>query len=92
MRARPWRPCYDGKTREVEPHPTAAFCCPTGSALFASVDVSAFGVMNTESIVSVILAAAAVVREPAVSVASQALADLYAAAKYYVRKKRVDRR
>lgn len=47
--------------------------------------------MNTESIISVILAAAAVLREPAVSVASEALKDLYAAAKYYVRKKFVDR-
>lgn len=47
--------------------------------------------MNTESIVSVVLAAAAVLKEPATVIASQALKDLYAAAKYYLRKKFIDR-
>lgn len=45
------------------------------------------GVMNTESIVSVVLAAAAVLKEPATVVASQAVKDLYEAAKYYLRRK-----
>ena len=43
--------------------------------------------MNTESIVSALLAAAAVLKEPATTVAAQALKDLYAAAKYYLRRK-----
>jgi len=47
--------------------------------------------MNTESIVSVIMAAASVLKDPATAIASQALKDLYAAAKYYLRKKFADR-
>ena len=47
--------------------------------------------MNTESIVTVLLAAAAALKDPATAVAAQALKDLYAAAKYYLRKKFVDR-
>ena len=43
--------------------------------------------MNTESIISVIVAAAAWLKEPATSVASQAVRDLYDAAKYYLRRK-----
>lgn len=43
--------------------------------------------MNTESIIATVLAAAAALKEPAVSVASQALKDLYAATKYYLRRK-----
>lgn len=43
--------------------------------------------MNTESIVTALLAAAAVLKEPAAAVAAQALKDLYAAARYYLRKK-----
>lgn len=43
--------------------------------------------MNTESIITALLAAAAVLKEPATSVAAQALKDLYAAAKYYLRRK-----
>lgn len=45
------------------------------------------GVMNTESIVSVILAAAVALKEPATVVTSQAMKDLYEAAKYYLRRK-----
>jgi hypothetical protein len=45
------------------------------------------GVMNTESILSVILAAATVLKEPAATVAAQAVKDLYEAAKYYLRRK-----
>lgn len=45
------------------------------------------GVMNTETIIATLLAAAAALKEPAVSVASQALKDLYAATKYYFRRK-----
>lgn len=43
--------------------------------------------MNTDSIITVLLAAASVLKEPASAIASQALADLYAAAKYYLRRK-----
>lgn len=43
--------------------------------------------MNTETIIATLLAAAAALKEPAVSVASQALKDLYAATKYYLRRK-----
>lgn len=45
------------------------------------------GVMNTETIITALLAAAAALKNPAVSVASQALKDLYAATKYYLRRK-----
>ena len=43
--------------------------------------------MNTETIITVLLAAAAALKEPAASVASQALKDLYAATKHHLRRK-----
>lgn len=43
--------------------------------------------MNTESIVTTLLAAAALLKGPAATLANQALRDLYDAAKYYLRKK-----
>lgn len=43
--------------------------------------------MNTESIVSVFLAAASALKAPATAIAEQALKDLYAAARYYLRRK-----
>ncbi len=46
--------------------------------------------MNTETIVTVFLAAAAGLKDPASAVAAQAFKDLYAAAKYYLRRKLVD--
>jgi len=45
------------------------------------------GIMNTETIVSTLLAAAAWLKEPAHAIASQGLRDLYAAAKYYLKRK-----
>ena len=45
------------------------------------------GVMNTESIITTFLAGAAWLQEPAHAVASQALRDLYAATKYYLKRK-----
>lgn len=43
--------------------------------------------MNTEIIITTFLAAATVLKEPAAGIAAQALNDLYAAAKYYLRRK-----
>lgn len=43
--------------------------------------------MNTHSIIEALLAAASVLREPATAVASQLLKDLYAATRYYLRRK-----
>lgn len=43
--------------------------------------------MNTDSIITTFLAAAAWLQEPAHAVASQALRDLYAATKYYLKRK-----
>ena len=43
--------------------------------------------MNTESIITTFLAGAAWLQEPAHAVASQALRDLYAATKYYLKRK-----
>lgn len=43
--------------------------------------------MNTESIISALLVAASALKEPATAVAAHALKDLYAAAKYYLRRK-----
>lgn len=43
--------------------------------------------MNTETIVTALLAAAACLKEPATTVASQAMRDLYEATKYYLRRK-----
>ncbi len=45
------------------------------------------GVMNTDAIITVLLAAATALKDPATAVASQALKDLYAAMKYYLRRK-----
>lgn len=44
-------------------------------------------VMQTETIVTTLLTAAACLKEPATSVASQAMKDLYDATKYYLRRK-----
>ncbi len=44
-------------------------------------------VMQTETIVSTLLAAAAWLKEPAHAIASQGLRDLYAAAKYFLKRK-----
>lgn len=43
--------------------------------------------MNTESIITIFLAGAAWLQEPAHAIASQALRDLYAATKYYLKRK-----
>src|SRR5437763_1833758 len=45
------------------------------------------GIMQTETIVSTLLAAAAWLKEPAHTLASEGLRDLYDALKYYLKKK-----
>jgi hypothetical protein len=49
-------------------------------------------IMQTETVVSTLLAAAAWLKEPAHAIASQGLRDLYAAAKYYLKRKFVGSR
>lgn len=43
--------------------------------------------MNTDSIITALLAAATALKDPATAVASDALKDLYGAMKYYLRRK-----
>lgn len=61
-----------------------ALCCILGWSLGCA---AAVGVMQTDTLISTLLSAAAFLKEPVRAIASQSLRDVYEATKYYLRRK-----